>query len=245
MNRRAISPARALIPAALAVLLLAPLEAGAGSWAHNIGLGLNLNRGDADSLHSSLTLDGRRKRDSNLLRYALSGSYGRTDGAVSRERLAGRADYSRDLSERLFWSTGFSGETDRVGGIDYLLDTHAGLGWYLLRTEVATFTVQPGLAWVFRRYRDDESENYPAFQLAQGYERRLAEKGRFWQAARYLPRIDDSWGDFLLGLEAGVSAPLGEISSLRLVLENLYHSRPAAGKTRNNLSLVAYLAWKI
>ncbi len=221
-----------------------PAEAGK-TWNHNVSLGLNLNRGDADSLHVSSALDGKGQWNIRALSYALSGSYGRSDGVVNRERLSGRTEYRQDFSDYYFWTINASGETDRVGGIDYLVDTGTGIGYYLTRTERKVLSVQPGLAWVMRRCRSTEGENYLAFQLNQKFEYLFSEKARLWQSARYLPNIEESWNDYSLGFECGVSAPLGEISSLRLVLENLFHSRPARDKSRNNLSLTAYLSWKI
>lgn len=207
------------------------------------GLGLNLSRGNSDSLNASLALDGRRRGEKSVFNAALRGAYGRTDERTSAEKAELSADFRRDISALYYWSLSGGFEHDRVARLDYRVDLGGGFGRYLVRRETSDLSVSGGLAWVVRRYRDEPAEDYPALKLSQRYERRYESGARLWQTLRWLPEISAP-AVFLALFEAGVEAPFTGNSSLRLVLQNNYNSEPAPGRRKNDLVLTSYLAWR-
>lgn len=222
--------------------LLCPLPASAFQE-KNIGVGLNLNRGNSDSLTASLVLDGRRKREASVLDVALRGSYGKTDDRTTAERIGLTTDFQRDVSSSLYWVLSGGFERDRVADLDYRLDTGIGFGRYLLRDEKTTLSLDGGLGWVNIRYRSEPRDDYFSLRFAQRFEKRFENAARLWQSLRWFPEAADP-GTFLALFETGLEAPFTGRSSLRLVFQNNYNSKPAPGKKKNDLALISYLAWR-
>lgn len=209
----------------------------------NLGVGFNLNRGNADTMFGSATFDGRRRREKTDFAFALRGAYGDKDGETTAERISAAANFNRDLSEYLYWALSGGYERDGVAHLDYRFDLGTGLGRRLVRTEQTDLTVDAGPAWVVQRYRRGREEDFLAFQVTQRLERRFPERGRLWQSLRWLPEVAEP-GDFLAILEVGLEAPFTGQSSLRLVLQNSYNSDPAEGREENDFSLMSFIAWQ-
>ena len=73
----------------------------------------------------------------------------------------------------------------------------------------------------------------------------LSDRSRLWETAEILPQVDD-FKNYIVNFEIGVEADLNSAKSmsLRVYLDDTYNNVPAAGRKKNDLKLVAAVAYK-
>jgi putative salt-induced outer membrane protein YdiY len=66
-----------------------------------------------------------------------------------------------------------------------------------------------------------------------------------WETAEILPQVDD-FNNYIVNFEIGVEADLNSSKklALRVYLDDTYNNVPAAGRKKNDLKLVAAVAYK-
>jgi putative salt-induced outer membrane protein YdiY len=87
-----------------------------------------------------------------------------------------------------------------------------------------------------------ESREYFSLRLAERFEHRLNDRVRIWQSLEFLPQVDN-WDNFIINAEVGVDTKMTEKLSMRVFALNTYDNEPAPGRERNDLKLVAALAY--
>ena len=73
----------------------------------------------------------------------------------------------------------------------------------------------------------------------------LSDRARLWQIAEWLPRVD-KFKNYIINAEIGIESDLRSDKklSLRTYLQDTYNSVPAAGRKKNDVKLVAAVAFK-
>ena len=132
---------------------------------------------------------------------------------------------------------------DDIALIDYRATLGPGLGAYLVKNDQRTLTLEAGPSYVWEKV-DGASNDYLALRFAERYTCQALKNAKLVQSLEYMPEAED-FDNYLLVGEIGVEAAMSDRLSLRVVLQDKYDNTPAAGKERNDLSLIAGLGLQL
>jgi putative salt-induced outer membrane protein YdiY len=228
---------------ALGVVAAAQAE-GLSGFETSFNAGLTLTDGNSETLsaNSSLITEGEKEGLGSVLA-GVEANYGqdKKDGATDRlvNDVKAYANTKKTLSKMTFASVDLSAVHDEIAAIDYRVVAGLGLGAYVVKNEKRELSFEAGPAYLWERL-DGDRDHYMTLWFAERYTCQVSETAKIWQAVKYTPKASN-FGTYLLSGELGIEAAVNSRVNLRLVLQDDYDSRPAAGKERNDLSLVAGL----
>jgi putative salt-induced outer membrane protein YdiY len=212
--------------------------------------GLNLTRGNSDTILGSASARWELHRGRNALSTEADFSYGETeietdDGKTETQTLADSVelalDYKRENDRSYRYANG-SGLRDEVSEIDYRITVGVGAGFYPVQTDNTSTSIDLGAGYLWEKLAED-SDAYPVFRLSERYEQQVSPHSKIWQALEYIPKAGD-FERFILNAETGAEAAMNSFLSLRIKLENSYNSHPAEDRDKNDLSLTASVVWR-
>ena len=210
----------------------------------SLSLGVTATDGNSDTLGVNVGVLTERKTDVDAWRFGVDGQYGEVSGSTTTEQAKASAGYRHTISGRAYGLLDVSLAYDAIADIDYRLIVSPGLGYYLLKDAANTLGLELGPSYIKEKVGGEETD-YAALRAAERFDRTLSESAKCWEAVEYLPSVDDLQDDYLLNAEAGVEAQINATASIRLVVKDVYDSTPAAGREKNDLSVVAALAYTL
>lgn len=213
-------------------------------WEHSAAIGATINDGNTDSKQGTASWLSEIKTDAgNKARLALDAAQGENNGDKTADNFKGNANYKRMLAERCYGVADLNGLYDSVADINYRITLAPGAGYYVMKSDAATMTLDLGPAYVWEKV-GGVSDDYLAARASERYERNLSASAKVWQALEYVPQVEDFDNYFING-ELGAEAAMTETISLRLVFKDQYVNIPAEGRERNDIQFVGALAFKI
>ena len=213
----------------------APTNEPAGQWHRAIDFGMNLSKGNTDTLRYSLTMSGVRERDEDLTSIRAHGVYGESEGIKDTQNASARARYERQISKRTYGLGYADWLTDPIAGTDVRATAIASPGWHLIRTERSILNVEAGAGFLDEKKSDDRS-GFAAGRLAMSVERLLNTHVLAWGMAEYIPKFANR-NVFFVNSEAGVASMLARNLTLNVILADRYDNAPATGSKVNDLNL--------
>jgi hypothetical protein len=137
---------------------------------------------------------------------------------------------------------------DDVANVDYRLTVSPLAGYYLIKQTNTFLAGEAGPSWVHQKLfvagpGSDVENSYFALRFAERYEYKFKSGARIWETLEYIPSVEH-WADYLVNLEAGVSAPITKALDVRLVLQDNFDNKPAPHRLKNDFKLGAGLAYK-
>jgi len=238
----------------LGFVCVAVLVTGAFAMAAEGGLkttasaGVTLTDGNSETMQANASIVSEGEKEGlGSVRFGVEANYGettvsnQTDTTVENVKVFGNV--KKTLSEKTFVYLDASVLYDDIALIDYRAMIGPGLGLYLVKTEVTKLSIELGAAYVWEDVANI-GDDYVALRAAGRLDHQLSETAKIWQSAEYLPQADD-FDNHLINAELGVEAALNATMNLRLVLQDKYDSRPAAGLDRNDLTLIAGISVKL
>jgi putative salt-induced outer membrane protein YdiY len=218
---------------ALPALEAAPTNLPASPWRRAIDFGMNMTKGNSDTLRYSLGLDVVRERDEDLIRLGAQTLYGKSDDTKDTENASARTRYERQISTRTYGLGYADWLSDTIAGIDYRVTAIASPGWHLLRSPLTILNVEAGAGYLEEK-KETDREGYAAGRLAASAERLLNTHVLAWCAVEYIPKFTDT-SVFFVNTEAGIASILARNLSLKATLEDRYDHAPAPGIENNDL----------
>ena len=220
-------------------------------WEKSASLGFNLTRGNSENLllTGSLRFDYAKEGDPSEFHFELSGSEGKTeDQDTGEEEVTQReidlgVQYRHLFSDRFYGALGLNAEYDEVAAINYRVSIDPALGYYVVKEDDMRLAFEAGPSHVFEEVGDEPEElrnNYWAWRVAERFEWDISETSKLFQTAEVTGSFEDS-EDTIVDAEIGVEAALSTMLSLVVTVTDTYDNLPAAGKKRNDLSLVSAL----
>ncbi|NCD21520.1 MAG: DUF481 domain-containing protein [Spartobacteria bacterium] len=147
------------------------------------------------------------------------------------------ANAKKTLTPKTFGYVDGSALYDDVADIDYRATLGPGLGFYLVKNDKRELSFEAGPSYVWEEV-GGVSDDYLALRFAERYTCQALENAKLVQSLEYVPEAED-FDNYLLVGEIGVEAAMNERLNLRVVLQDKYDNTPAAGKERNDVSLIA------
>jgi len=229
-------------------------------WQSSIAAGATLTRGNSETFLGTLTGATGKKWNQNELAFGADAAYGTTTEEIKNpgtpppqtikhdnttaETVHGFGQYNRLFNERLYGYGRIEGLHDGVADIDYRLSLNVGAGYYFIKTKPTQFSAEIGPGYIVQRL-GGQGDNYVTLRAAEKFNQALSDRARLWETAEILPQVDD-FNNFIVNFEIGVESDLNSSKSmsLRVYLDDTYNNVPATGRKKNDLKLVAAVAYK-
>jgi putative salt-induced outer membrane protein YdiY len=217
----------------------APLNTG---WITSASFGFSLAKGNSDTMLATGNLLSSKKWDRNEMDLGTDGTYGETDGVRSAGNIHGFAQYNRLFTERFFGLMRVDAVNDSVANVDYRLTLSPGVGYYFIKNTNTFLRAEAGPGFVFERV-GGVTDDYVTLRLAERFETKLNDTVKLWQSVEFLPAFED-FSSYVINAEIGIDTSLTKKLSLRTFVQDTYDSTPAAGLKKNDVKLVAAIAYK-
>jgi putative salt-induced outer membrane protein len=219
-------------------------------WESSIAAGATLTRGNSETFLGTLTAATGKKWNQNEMALGADMAYGTTknmatgNNDTTAETVHGFAQYNRLFNERLYGYGRVEGLHDGVADIDYRLSLSVGAGYYFIKTKETQLSAEVGPGYLVERL-GSENKSYATLRVGEKFNQVLSDRARLWQTAEIVPQVDD-FNNYIVNFEIGVEADLNSSQklSLRVYLDDTYNNVPAAGRKKNDLKLVAAIAYK-
>jgi len=220
----------------------APTTSEKSTWSTSASFGLSLAKGNTDNMLINGNLLSSKKWDKNEVDLGADGTYGETDGTKSAENMHGFGQYNRLFTEKLYGLLRVDALYDNIAEIDYRVTVSPGAGYYLIKNTNTFLRVEAGPGFVFEKV-SGQTDDYTTLRLAERFETKLNDKAKLWQFVEWLPSVDD-FSDYILNAEIGIETGLSDKLSLRTYVQDTFDSTPAPGLKKNDVKLVAAIAYK-
>jgi putative salt-induced outer membrane protein YdiY len=221
-------------------------------WQSSAALGVTLTRGNSDTTLVSAEARTEDKWDAvNDLTLGANGLYGNqktlgeNKSTETADLLHGFGQYNRIFAaDKLYGFLRVDGLHDGIADIQYRLTTSPGLGYYVVKEKNTEVGVEVGPGWIDEKL-GHEYRNFAVLRLAETIKQTISDRARAWEMLEYLTEMD-KLDNYIMNAEIGIEADLTKKKnlSLRLTLDDSYNNDPAVGRLKNDLKLIASVAYK-
>lgn len=223
-------------------------------WKTSVAFGLTISRGNSDTTMASATAQTERHWLHNDLVLEADGLYGEsrlpnqsTNQAGSTETaeiLHGYAQYNHFFGKGFYGYGRIDGYHDGIADIKYRLTLAPGLGYIFVTNKILDFSAEAGPGYI-KEQLDGYSQSYASLRFAEQFHYIISPHARVWETVELLPQVDQL-NNYILNFQAGIEAGLTKNNkvAMRLVLRDTYNNVPAAGRLKNDLQIIASLAYK-
>jgi putative salt-induced outer membrane protein YdiY len=229
-------------------------------WDMSASLGLNMTRGNSETVTLTPEFKAAGKLGSNELKFQALYAYGEAKdqttklNQITERRAEGLAQLNRLLSERSFaYVNGEIGYND-LAGVNYRTKLGPGAGYYFLKGDKANLSLEAGATWisdeteaevettpgVFDTEIDTSSELF--VRAVQKFDIKLGKSAKLWESVEYLPQAND-FEIYYLNAEIGLEAAVNGSLSLRTTVGNAHNSNPVPGKEEDDTTVKAALVY--
>ena len=208
---------------------------GAASLAHASG--------NSDSASHSLQLSAKYAKDKNEVFLGADWLYSESNGDTSTDSFRIQGQYNRQVTERFFHGINGSYFTDRVADLDYRTELGLSLGYYLIKNDDTSLSLEAGLGMAWEE-QGGESNDLVISRFAQRFEHQLSKRAKIWQSIAFTPKFDD-FNDYNLIAEAGIDTTISQHWALRSSVRYQYDSSPAAGRQSDDTTLLMGLSYSL
>jgi putative salt-induced outer membrane protein YdiY len=176
--------------------------------------------------------------------YGESKLTGGTKSTETAESLQATAQDNVRFTERLFGYGRLEGLHDGISDIEYRVTMAPGAGYYFIKNKVTDLSLEAGPAYIYEKL-DDHSHNFATLRVAEKFHYAISAHARAWETLEFLPQVDN-FDNYIANAELGVEASLNKSDRLmlRTVLQDTYDSIPAPGRLKNDIKLIASIAFK-
>ena len=211
-------------------------------WTGSVAAGLTATRGNSETTVATVTADAKRKWADEELLLEGDGTYGDNSGTKSAESIHGCAQFNRSFTERFYYGLNVDALSDAIADINYRLTISPLVGYYVIKATNDTLKVEAGPGFVLQKL-GATTTGYATLRLAEHYEHKFSDKAKLWQSFEILPQVN-KFKNYYWDAEIGVETGLTQSISLRTYLQDTYYAIPASGRLKNDMKLVAAVAYK-
>ena len=211
-------------------------------WKSSLSAGVTLIRGNKNSTLVTADFLTQKKTLADELLLGLGGAYGQQDAKDSVNQYKAYVQWNHLFTPRFFGYLRAEGLQDRIKDLDYRLTVGPGLGYYLIKTTNTSLALEAGVGFEAQRLGDLD-ETFATVRLADRFEHKFGDRARLWQSVEILPQAD-RLENFVVNFEIGLETTISKHFSQKTYLVESYANRPAAGRQKSDLKIVAGIAYK-
>ena len=211
-----------------------------GTWITTGSIGFSLTSGNSDNSLVQAGIDTVRYTETDETRFGVGGGYGEVNGSTNVQNFHANAQYNRVLSAPWYAGVRTDFLHDEIASVDYRVTPAAVLGAYLVKTDTTKLSLEAGPAGTWQK-QGGVSDSFFSVIAQQRLEMAINGRTKIWEAVGGLLNTSDT-SDYIITAEAGVDLKISTALSLRVVAQNLYDAKPAAGADSNEFRLTSGLA---
>ncbi len=211
-------------------------------WDTSVSMGLTLTRGNSDTEVFTAQILSDKKEDANEYHLGADGSYGKNQGVKNNETLHGFAQYNRLFTERAYGYARVDALHDAIADVEYRLTLSPGIGYYFIKRPMTSLSGEFGPGFVYEK-QGNTTEGYITLRFAEKFEHKFNDRSKLWQSVEILPQVDN-FDNTIIKSEIGIETAISGNFSLRTYVQDTYDTEPAPGREKNDLKLVAAIAYK-
>ena len=211
-------------------------------WESSVSAGLTLTRGNTSTTLFSADFLTKRKTPSDEYVIGLGGAYGEQDSKDTVNNYKVFAQWNHLFSDRFYGYLRAEGLRDYIADLDYRLTLGPGIGYYLLKETNTLLAVEGGANFEAQQLGGTD-QNFATVRLAERFEHKFADRARLWQNVEIFPQVD-KLDNYVVNFEIGVEAAISKTLSLKTYLDDTYANRPASGRKKNDVKIVAGVSYK-
>ncbi|MFT6862497.1 MAG: putative salt-induced outer membrane protein YdiY, partial [Akkermansiaceae bacterium] len=149
-----------------------PIQMG---WSTTSGLTVSLAQGNSDSLFLGLSAESSYRQKTHETFLAANSSYSANDGDTSADALRASAQHNRFLDEKFFFGTAVGYFRDDVADVSYRITPTTMLGYYLIKNDEVTLSIEAGPSVTFEEV-GDVSDDFFSLTTAQKFTWELSDR---------------------------------------------------------------------
>ncbi len=219
-------------------------------WESVATLGATLTRGNSKTFAASGLVNTKRAWTSDELLFGASAGYGENTTTVNgstvdqttESYIKGYGQWNHLFSPQTYAGLRVTGEHDDIASLAYRTTVSPILGYYFLKQTNAFLAGEVGPSYVREKFFSEDVHNYVGLRVGERGEWKFKTGAKIWESLEWIPKVADL-NNYLLNMEAGVSAPISKALSVSLILQDTYKNVPAPGKLKNDLKLIAGLSY--
>jgi putative salt-induced outer membrane protein YdiY len=213
-------------------------------WEHTLAIGATATSGNTDTkLYSASWLSEFRRLNGDLIRLSADAQNGENKGVKNADNAKGDQNYKHLISDRAYIVGDVAEMYDSVADISYRITPSVGVGYFLMKGDAASLSVDLGPGYQWEKIGGIE-DDYAVARASERYERKLTATAKCWQSLDYTPKVED-FDVYTISGEIGAEAAMTSTINLRAVFKDQYINVPAADRKRNDTQIIAALAFKI
>ena len=217
-------------------------------WSGSVALGLSLTQGNSKTMTATGAAGAEKLWRTDEFRLGVDGEYGlnnfgtKSNEVVNAENVHGFVDYKHLFNERLYGDLRLDAFHDDVADLQFRINVGPAVGYYFIKQEDTRLNAEIGPGYEIQRQNEQETQFF-TLRVGERLEHSFSKVWKIWEEVIYLPKMDD-FATYLLLSEAGTEVAMNSRFSLRLMFQDRYNSKPAAGKVPNDLAILASLVWR-
>jgi len=134
------------------------------------------------------------------------------------------------------------GLRDFIADVDYRLTVGPGAGYYFLKETNTTLAGEIGGNFEAQKL-DGQYQTFATVRLAERFEHKFNDHARVWQNFEIFPQVD-KLDNYVINFEVGIETTITKTISLKTCLDDSYANRPAPDHLKNDMKIVAGVAYK-
>lgn len=220
-------------------------------WDSVASADLTLTRGNSRSFLATTTFNTQKKWAMDEILLGGSAGYGSSTvknsvgqdvSSETQDYLKGFGQFNHLFNDRLYSGLRLEGLHDNLAGINYRFTLSPMAGYYLIKETNTFLSGEVGPSAVTEQL-EHHTETYAGLRVGQRFEHKFATGARVWQNLEWIPQVD-RFANWILNFEAGISAPVIKALDVRLVAQDSYDNRPAIGRLKNDLKVLAGVGYR-
>jgi hypothetical protein len=220
------------------------------NWESVATVGVTLTRGNSKNFMATGLFNTKRAWTNDEALFGVSAGYGETSTKVNGANvdtttdsfIKGYGQWNHLFTPITYAGFRLTGEHDDIAALAYRITASPLAGYYFIKQTNAFLAGEVGPSYVREKFFHEDVKDYIALRIAERGEFKFNSGARIWESLEWLPKATDLQ-NYLLVMEAGVSAPISKAFSVSLILQDAYKSVPALGKLKNDLRLIAGLSY--
>lgn len=211
-------------------------------WESAVSAGLTLTRGNSQTVLFTADFLTGKKTPNNEYVFGLGVAYGNQNSKDTVNNYKVFGQWNHLYSERLYGYLRAEALRDRIADLDYRLNVGPGIGYYLIKETNTFLAAEAGAGVEFQRLGGKDAA-FATVRLAERFEHKFNDRARLWQNLEFVPQVDQ-FDNYVVNFEIGVEASITKSFALKTYLTDTYANRPAAGRQKNDVKIVAGISYK-
>jgi putative salt-induced outer membrane protein YdiY len=211
-------------------------------WESSVSVGLTLTRGNSQTLLFNADFLTQKKTPADEFMFGLGGAYGNQNSTVDVNNYKAFGQWNHLFNERFYSYVRADALRDLIADLDYRFTIGPGVGYYLIKGTNTFLAAEAGGTYEIEHLGTTE-DSFATVRLAERFEHKFNNHARIWQNVEFLPEAD-KFDNYVVNFEIGLEASLTKAFSLKTFLDDTYQHRPAAAHLKNDVKIVAAVAYK-